>query len=78
MQERVTSKTKVTVELDAAMVAAARVKGIDLALLFEQALAARIDAGRSGALSDEDRASMEAYNTFIEEHGTLADAFRNL
>ena len=76
MQERVKPKTRMTVELDATLVAVAKAKGVDFAMLFEQALEAHVNASRSRPLNDEDQASMESYNSFIAEQGTLADAFR--
>lgn len=78
MQERVKRKTSVTVELDTALVVAANARGVDLAGLFEQALEARLRTGSQQPLSEEERASLDSYNRFIAEHGTLADAFRKL
>ena len=78
MQERVKPKTKVMLDIDATLVAAAAAKGVDLASLLEQALTAQLQASRAGTPSDEDRLATEAYNRFIAEHGTLADSLRNL
>lgn len=78
MQERVKPKTKkLTVEIDATLAAAAAAKGLDLSEELERALR-RLLGSSKAAPSDEDRASMDSYNRFIAEHGTLADAFRKL
>lgn len=79
MQERVKSKTRLTVDVDAVLVAAANVEGIDLAELLEQALSSRLQQSgrrRPAALSDDDRASIEAHNQLIAKNGTLTDAIR--
>lgn len=78
MQERVKPTIKVTLDVDAAVVAAARANGYDLALIIEQAVRARIDASKAGPLSDADREAIEAHNRYIAEHGTLAESLRDL
>ncbi len=78
MQERVKPKTKVTLDIDATLAAAAAAKGVDLASLLEQALAAQLQASRTDTLSEADLLATEAYNRYIAEHGTLADSLRNL
>lgn len=77
MQERVKSKARLTVDVDATLVAAASVEGIDLAELLEQALSSRLQQPgrrRPVALSEGDRASIEAHNRLTAKNGTLADA----
>lgn len=78
MQERVKSKLKVVVEIDAGLVETARVSGVDLSTVLEQALEMALGAGGECGPSDADRAVMSAHNRYVEEHGTLADSLRDL
>lgn len=82
MQERVksagpktskqaTKKTKVTLELDAALVTAAAVKGVDLAATLERALQADLLGGQ--VLSGDDRAAIDFHNRYEAEHGSWSD-----
>ena len=76
MQERVKPKTKVTLELDAALVTAARAKGLDLASILELGLERELRRGEP--LSADDKAAIEDHNRYIAEHGTLAESLRGL
>ncbi len=78
MQERVKPKTKVTLDIDATLAAAAAVNGVDLVSLLEQALAAQLRVGRKQALNDEDRSAIEATNRYVTEHGPWWDDRENL
>ncbi len=69
--KQVTKKTKVTLELDAALVAAASVKGVDLAAMLEAALRADVRGGQ--ALSGDDRAAIDFHNQYEAEHGSWSD-----
>ena len=74
MQERVKPNIKVALAIDKTLAAA----GVDLAALLEQALQAKLQADNTQAPSEADRTAIEAYHRYVEEHGTLADALRQL
>ena len=78
MQERVKPRTKVTLDLDTALVAAAKARGVDLQHLVESALRASLQPSSNRGLTDEDRESIEDYNRVVAEHGTFAEALRKL
>ena len=59
MQDRIKQKTKVTLEIDTTLAAAAAAKGVDLANLVEQALVATLRTERKQKLSEEDRSAIE-------------------
>ena len=56
MQERVSRKANISLEVDASLVAAASASGIDMARLLEIALQAQLRPARSNSLTDENRA----------------------
>ena len=78
MQERVKPTTRVTLNLDATLVAAATARGVVLEQFVESALRASLQPSSNRGLTDEDRESIEDYNRVVAEHGTFAEALRKL
>ena len=78
MQERVKPRTRITLEIDAALALTAGAKGLDLALLLERAIHAAMREGQSVELTEADRAAIEAHNRYTAAHGTLAESLRGL
>lgn len=70
MQERVKPKTRVTLDLDTALVAAAATGGLDLAALLEQVLEARVGRSRMQRLSGEEHEVAAATDRYVAEHGS--------
>ncbi len=74
---------RVTLELDAELIAAAKAAGIDLSELLVQALRRRLPnlhAAERAELArrwqEENREAIEAYNRMIEEEGLFSDGMR--
>jgi antitoxin CcdA len=74
---------RVTVELDARAVAAAREAGIDLSELLSRALRRllpQLDASEREQAArqwyEENKAAVDAYNEMIETHGLFSDGVR--
>jgi antitoxin CcdA len=74
---------RVTVELDAKAVAAAREAGIDLSELLSRALRRllpQLDASEREQAArqwyEENKAAVDAYNEMIETHGLFSDGVR--
>lgn len=74
---------RVTVELDAEIVAAARRAGIDLSELLRRALRRhlpQLDASEREQAArqwyEENKEAVDAYNDMIEKHGLFSDGVR--
>jgi antitoxin CcdA len=74
---------RVTVELDAKAIAAAREAGIDLSELLSRALRRllpQLDASEREQAArqwyEENKAAVDAYNEMIETHGLFSDGVR--
>ncbi|MFZ0425181.1 MAG: type II toxin-antitoxin system CcdA family antitoxin [Xanthobacteraceae bacterium] len=74
---------RVTVELDAEMLAAAREAGIDLSELLNQALRRRMPQQNSAEREraarqwyEQNKEAVDAYNEMIEKHGLFSDGVR--
>ena len=74
---------RVTIELDAESIAAAKAAGIDLSRLLVEALRRRLPnlhAAEREKLAkqwqDENREAIEAYNELIERSGVFSDGLR--
>jgi antitoxin CcdA len=74
---------RVTVELDAEIVAAARKAGVDLSKLLSRALRRHLlqldTSNREQAARhwyEENKAAVDAYNDLIETHGLFSDGVR--
>lgn len=74
---------RVTLELEAKVLAAARDAGLDLSELLSRAVRRclpQLDAAESAALDkqwqEENREAIEASNRMIEEHGLFSDGMR--
>ena len=74
---------RVTVELDAKMLAAAREAGLDLSELLSRAVRRQLpeldSAQREQAARqwyEENKAAVDAYNELIETHGLFSDGVR--
>ena len=74
---------RITVELDAKAIAAAREAGIDLSELLSRALLRllpQLDASERQQAArqwyEENRAAVDAYNEMIETHGLFSDGVR--
>ena len=78
MQERVKSKKlAMTVEIDAALAAAAAAKGIDISMELERALRRSLGTGQS-TLNDEERAALEWSERYVAEHGRWDEGLEKL
>jgi antitoxin CcdA len=74
---------RITVELDAEAIAAAREAGIDLSELLSRALRRllpQLDASESQQAArqwyEENKEAVDAYNEMIEAHGLFSDGVR--
>jgi antitoxin CcdA len=74
---------RVTIELDAESIAAAKAAGIDLSKLLVEALRRRLPhlhvAEREAAAREwyeENKAAIDSHNKFIESHGLFSDRMR--
>jgi antitoxin CcdA len=74
---------RITVELDAKAIAAAREAGIDLSELLSRALRRllpQLDASEREQAArqwyEENKAAVDAYNEMIEAHGLFSDGVR--
>ena len=74
---------RITVELDAKAIAAAREAGIDLSELLSRALRRllpQLDASERQQAArqwyEENKAAVDAYNEMIETHGLFSDGVR--
>jgi antitoxin CcdA len=74
---------RITVELDAKTLAAAREAGLDLSELLSQAVRRRLPELNSSERElaarqwyEENKAAVDAYNELIETHGLFSDGVR--
>ena len=74
---------RVTVELDAESIAAAKEAGIDLSQLLVEALRRRLPklhAAEREAMArrwyEENKEAIDSYNKFVETHGHFSDGLR--
>lgn len=66
----------VNLSLDTGVVAAAREAGINLSQTCEAALRAAAKAERERLWKEENKASIEAWNAWVEEHGLPLAQYR--
>ena len=78
MQDSVTPRARITVDIDAALVSAVGASGADISAVIDQALETYLRSRKSQPLNDDERASHDEYNRFIAEHGTLADSLQDI
>ena len=68
-------KRAVNVSVDAGILDMAKGMNINLSRVLEQALSDLTAEERARRFYEENKASIDAYNAFIEKHGTLAEAY---
>ncbi|HEY4113138.1 MAG TPA: type II toxin-antitoxin system CcdA family antitoxin [Rhizomicrobium sp.] len=68
-------KKPVNVSLDADLLAVAKKMGINLSQTLEMELDKLTSEERARRFYAENKAGIDAYNAFIEKHGTLAEAY---
>ena len=68
-------KRAVNVSIDAEILKVAKEMKLNLSQALEDALRRATEEERARRFYEENKASFDAYNAFIKEHGTLAEAY---
>lgn len=70
-------KRPTNVSINSDLLAKAKALKINLSATLEGALTELVHARQRELWKRENRAAIEAYNQFVEEHGVFSDGFRN-
>ena len=70
------SKKSANLSINADLLQKAKSLGINLSATLEAALAAEVKRRRAERWLKENKASLDAYNAFVEKHGVFSDGLR--
>lgn len=76
MPTTMTRRRATNITLSEPLLAEARALGINISQACERALVAEVAAARREAWRRENREAIEAWNQYVEEHGTPLAAYR--
>ena len=71
------AKRAANVSVRGDLLAAAREAGVNLSATLERALVEEIANLKRGRWREDNRDAIEAYNDYVEEHGTFSDDVRS-
>ncbi|BBA36975.1 acetoacetyl-CoA synthase [Methylocaldum marinum] len=69
-------KKPTNLSINSDLLAKARALNINLSATLEQALRQQLAECEADKWADENRAAIDAYNSFVEQHGCFGDEFR--
>lgn len=69
-------KRATNVSIDSGVIDAAKARGLNISQIAEAALAREIDAARTRQWQEENRAAIEAWNDWVDEHGLPLAEYR--
>jgi len=75
--DRTVAKRATNVSIRSDLLEAARQAGVNLSATLERALAEELASIRRARWREENRDAIEAYNDYVDAHGTFSDGVRS-